>query len=177
MPPSDIPPPAPPETLLLVARWIGWLEKTPDDGYRGLRHAYALAVRPDELIATGRVVRLLAVSSFPPYAPASPIKDIEMYDPHFVGQVEEIWTADSGMAQARVRNLCCGNRVREVVLEFPQLLSARTRNTRRAPEKWSAVETEEMGLVSLTCVRPSLMRHHCAGASCWLGRWSPSYLE
>ncbi len=177
MPSSTIPPPAPPETLLLIARWIGWLEKTPDDGFRGLRHAYVLAVRPDELIATGRIVRLLAVSSFPPYAPASPIKDIETYDPHFVGRVEEIWSTGSGKAQARVRNLCRGNRVMEVVLEFPQLLSARTRPTRRAPEKWSAVEAEEMGLASLTCVRPSLMRYHCEGGNCWLGCWHPSYLE
>ncbi len=168
MPPDFIPPPRRSKFLLLIAKWTGWLDTSPDDEDGGQRHAYTLAIRPDEPIAVGRLVKILAVSQAARDTPKAPFDDYDTYEPHILGRVAEIWRDEEGLARAKITNGCEGNRVVEVELTFPQLLAARPRSMGRATWKWSAAELVEMDLASPTRVRPALMERPCTGAGCWL---------
>ncbi|TFK77858.1 hypothetical protein K466DRAFT_607609 [Polyporus arcularius HHB13444] len=170
MPHGYIPPPPPAEYTLLFARWTGWLETRQDDTRTSLRHAYTLAIRPDEPIVAGRMVKILAITTpRTTHAPnCTPRSSLDTCEPHLFGRVEDVWRVDEDTARARVRNLCTGNRVVEAEVDFPYALATATHPTSRALRKWSAVDLVEIGLDSPECVRPELLIGACDGPRCWL---------
>ncbi|TFK80411.1 hypothetical protein K466DRAFT_605357 [Polyporus arcularius HHB13444] len=189
-PTTLIPPPPPPPHLLLIARWKGKQTRPRSDG---TGHIYELAVRPDERIAPGRHIRLLAVSPIAYCSPEVPSDELDTYDPHVLGWVAETWVHDDGSLQARVTNTCRKNAVREVVLQVPRSYAAfelmsggevrvdeglyeanaddTTEDRRRGPARRPEEGERPYGLPSAACVRPMRVYRECLGELCWNWRY------
>ncbi|RDX45035.1 hypothetical protein OH76DRAFT_1421021 [Lentinus brumalis] len=167
MPSMAIPPPSPPERLLLIARWVERLNNVPGADRQRLRHAYTLAIRPDEEIASGRLVKILAVSTIAAHTPNRAPGLYDTYDPHIKGWIEDVWTTKDGMGRARVINVCQKNRVAEIELDFPYLLAAHAHKPERAPKKGTEAELVGMGLDTITRILPATtIADECLGADC-----------
>ncbi|RDX46663.1 hypothetical protein OH76DRAFT_1420071 [Lentinus brumalis] len=162
-----IPSPSRANPLLLIARWKGLLR--PSSGVR-LRHAYTLTIWPDEPIVIGKTVKILAAAPISHHLPQSPPNQYDTYDPHIVGRVTAVWRLEDGVAVARIVNICGGNMVEEVELEFPYPLQKGCRPERRASGKEIAETTAEEALDPITCVRPMPAERECRGGDCFLGR-------
>ncbi|RDX50253.1 hypothetical protein OH76DRAFT_1482404 [Lentinus brumalis] len=142
-PTAPIPPPPPPPRLLLIARWKSRLIHPPSVD---ARHVYDLAVRPDERIAPGRQVRLLAVSPIAYCSPEVPPNELDTYDPHVLGWIAETWECADGSLRARVMNTCRKNVVREVELRFPRAYTTSERDsggTEYADERYGWTSGED----------------------------------
>ncbi|KAI0722299.1 hypothetical protein C8T65DRAFT_691928 [Cerioporus squamosus] len=123
----SIPPPVPPETLLLFAKWIGYGDPTPDlcDLKEGV-HKYKLAIRPTEIVKAGRRVKILALGQTAYHEPHTPLGQYTTYDPHVVGTVAATLGddgADVGKTRGSTKtfvidNECRGNLVECVELEI-----------------------------------------------------------
>ncbi|TFK80192.1 hypothetical protein K466DRAFT_605534 [Polyporus arcularius HHB13444] len=145
-----IPSPSNANPLLLIARWKGLLRPSPGVEKARLRHAYTLAIWPDESIVIGKTVKILAAAPISHHLPQSPPNQYDTYDPHIVGRVTAVWRLENGVAVARIVNICGGNMVEEVELEFPYLLQKGCRPERRASGKEIAETTAEEGLDLIT---------------------------
>ncbi len=169
-PPLHLPPPQAPEHLLLFARWIGWRETKRGAACRRLKHAYSLAIRPEEPIATGRLVRILATSPHAYHAPNSPPEHMDTYDPHVVGEIVEVWETCNYEGRARIRNRCRGNDVEEVELEFPYRLATTERTWGHGPGRGTEAELVLLALGLTSCIRPARVDNECRGSDCGLAK-------
>ncbi len=173
-PTRRIPPPPPSTPLILFAKWeaYGNASKAVRTSRKDLKHLYKLAVQPDEPIAVGRRVRILAVSPIAYCVPGTPLGQYDTYDPHIVGTVEEMWRAENGAVRAKVKNACKANTVREVEVELPH-------KTTKCREDWGTglrdreadngdfIDGGDQTLTPMACIRPMPTRRECLGNICW----------
>ncbi len=133
----------------------------------------------------GRRVRILAISPIAHCSPDVPPDQVDTYDPHIVGKVVGVRETRMGGYQAKIANLCNGNAVVEVELDFPDLREAlmkktichRTTGRRRGggvrPDGHDGQDGQDgLGgtaeLSTLVCVRPWPMNENCTGPTCTL---------
>ncbi len=171
-----IPPPNRPPHLLLFARWKDTIRPSQDAADGTQRHVYELAILPDEPIVIGRRVKILALSPIAHCSPQVPSNQFDTYDPHVVGRIEEVVRRKGGRFQAKIGNVCRGNAVVGVDLEYPDLREAfkRAAKPQKAGKKRAASTVEpddrdEAELLSTpACVRPWPTESQCRGAKCRL---------
>ncbi len=165
-----LPPPARPETLLLIAKWTGHTNTAPRGKRKDLKHLYRLAIRPDEPITIGRRVRILAIAPITYSVPDVPTNEYDTYDPHVTGVITAVWRSEDGAGNARVTNICRSNEVREVELHFPpECGRARGAEGRaeRANESDTVPKDFKADLDIIACIRPMPVWRECLGEMCW----------
>ncbi len=168
--PAFIPPPLRDPTLLLIARWKGLFRDDHEVSNHVFKHEYVLAIRPSESITIGRRVRILAITPIAYRLPQSPNGQYDTYDPHLVGWVAEMWRVDDERGRARLVNVCCGNAITEVVLDFPCARKALAATGKAGERGETLRESSERGLEHLTSVRPMPVWRLCDAEACWTQR-------
>ncbi len=166
------PPPVRPKSLLLVARWIGHTNATSGGKRRDLKHLYKLAVYPDEPVAVGRHVRILAIAPITYSTPDVPTNEFDTYDPHVTGVITDVWSLEDGTSCAKVTNACRCNGVREVELRFPRACGEEEWLERIAEGMDESTNVSDpnalkAGLGIMACIRPMPVWRECLGEICW----------
>ncbi len=178
-----IPPPPRPSPLLLIAKWERQHVARTKSKSKTQKHWYSLVTRPDETIEVGTIVRILATSQLAYTVPDAPLGELDTYDPHVIGRVEELRRLDESpdRAVARITNACRRNSVREVEVNVPMECCSLGRGMsdegceQTTPRRGNGIEScTREGLDLLTCIRPAPVWRECAGEICWnLGRDLP----
>ncbi len=173
---TRIPPPPHPSPLLLIAKWERHQVTKTKTKSKAQKHWYSLVIRPDKAIEVGTIVRILATSQIAYIIPDAPLGELDTYDPHVVGQVDELRISeeDPTQALARVTNACRRNSVREVEVNVPMKFCSLGRSERdrgnvqadESSEHGTRNNTRE-GTDLLTCIRPTPVWRECVGKICW----------
>ncbi len=167
---TSIPPPPPPPYRLLIAKWTAMEFLYAGTRCRRLRHSYTLVVKPDGPVAIGGMIRILALSTVAYDVPPKARDGYDTYDPHVFGRITDIRRTEDGMGRMTVQNLCRGNMVEVIEIDFPYLPEILGRRAGRREMMEIASEGVEASLELLTCVRTCRVDPgtECAGPDCCL---------